>query len=214
MRSILHQPDNKEMLHSNVLIIYFLGHAQNLSNGNDHTITRFVSETLILKFNSFWLYEVLFPSCQLKCWEAMFCCLFITHFLNRLCSNPTPLLFLFLDAKAQTSFFADSIYFFPTSISPDIKDKAHFPRWENFFHPTLWGVLANVIKDSVDSGCSSKAFVDLQSSAFIASYSLLSAHHLPSNSKSFRLHFPSLAYCSYFTTGCPKKCLTSNWFWR
>ena len=50
----------------------------------------------------------------------MFCCLFITHFLNRLCSNPTPLLFLFLDAKAQTSFFADSIYFFPTSISPDI----------------------------------------------------------------------------------------------
>ena len=88
-----------------MLIIYFLGHAQNLSNGNDHTITRFVSETLILKFNSFWLYEVLFPSCQLKCWEAMFCCLFITHFLNRLCSNPTPLLFLFLDAKAQTSLF-------------------------------------------------------------------------------------------------------------
>ena len=189
MRSILHQPDNKEILHSNVLIIYFLGHAQNLSNGNDHTITRFVSETLILKFNSFWLYEVLFPSCQLKCWEAMFCCLFITHFLNRLCSNPTPLLFLFFSAKAQTDF----IHFFSTSISPNIKDKSHFSRCENFFYPPFWGVLADVIKDSVDSGCSSKAFVDLQSSAFIASYSLLSAHHLPSNSKSFCLHFPFLA---------------------
>ena len=81
----------------------------------------------------------------------MFCCLFITHFLNRLCSNPTPLLFLFLDAKAQTSLFADFIYFFPTSISPDIKDKAHFPRCEIFFPPSFWGVPTDVIKDSVDS---------------------------------------------------------------
>ena len=39
----------------------------------------------------------------------MFCCLFITHFLNRLCSNPTPLLFLFLDAKAQTDFIHSSL---------------------------------------------------------------------------------------------------------
>ena len=148
MRSIFHQPDNKEILHNNVLIIYFLGHAQNLSNGNDKV---FLSKALILKFNSFWLYEVLFPSCQLKCWEAMFCCLFITHFLNRLCSNPTPLLFLFLDAKAQTSLFTDFINFFPTSISPDIKDKAHFPRCEIRFHPSFWGVPTDVIKDSVDS---------------------------------------------------------------
>ena len=69
----------------------------------------FFLKALILKFNSFWLYEVLFPPCQLKCWEAMFCCLFITHFLNRLCSNPTPLLFLFLDAKAQTDFIHSSL---------------------------------------------------------------------------------------------------------
>ena len=107
----------------------------------------FLSQAPILKFNSFWLYEVLFPPCQLKCWEAMFCCLFITHFLNRLCSNPTPLLFLFFSAKAQTDF----IHFFSTSISPNIKDKSHFSRCENFFYPPFWGVLADVIKDLVDS---------------------------------------------------------------
>ena len=39
----------------------------------------------MLKFNSFWFYEVVFPGSRLKCEEAMCCCLFIFHFLNRLC---------------------------------------------------------------------------------------------------------------------------------
>ena len=175
-----------------------------------HNDKVFLSKDLILKFNSFWLYEVLFPSCQLKCWEAMFCCLFITHFLNRLCSNPTPLLFLFLDAKAQTDF----IHFFPTSISPNIKDKAHFPRWENFFHPTLWGVLANVIKDSVDSVVPRRPLWTSNPPPL-----------LPPTRSCLRTTFPQilnpfvstshlLHMALIFLQVAPKKCLTSNWFWR
>ena len=39
---------------------------------------------LVPKFNSFWFYEVVFPDSEPKCKEAMWCCLFIIHFLDRL----------------------------------------------------------------------------------------------------------------------------------